>query len=83
MKRTAKISFIGPVQQTRGNSHSFLYLQGGADPIKLEYPSKLAATQARNQLLKGNNTHPVGNLKLLQAIRRALPKQSAHNLQGH
>lgn len=40
--------------------------------IKLEYPDKPTATQARNQLLKSSHTYKVPSNTLLQAIQEAL-----------
>ena len=52
MKREIpKTTFVGPITKRR-KSHSFLILQGGMDPIKLEYPTEMVSRQSRAQLLE-------------------------------
>ncbi len=72
------ITFLGPVTNFGGTkagkrSYGFLLLQsGGNDPIKLEYPSKLSAIGARNDLLHNDWTFSVTNTHLLYGIEKAI-----------
>ena len=72
----AKITFIGPFMQQRGATRnhpcSFLLLQSGGEPLKLDYNTRSDAVEARRQLLQNPNTHSVHSLKLLTAIQKAL-----------
>ncbi|MEY9560527.1 hypothetical protein [Sinorhizobium fredii] len=70
------LTFIGPVfadhQPPNPPNYSFLLLQSGADPIKLDYSDKATARRARKQLLTAGLTYPVNSNNLLQAIQHAL-----------
>jgi hypothetical protein len=79
MNRTtvaAPHTFIGPVvtEKRAGQitSINFHILQSTSGMLKLEYPDKPTANQARAQLLKSRHTHKVGSNTLLQAIQEAL-----------
>ena len=70
-RETPKTTFVGPITK-RAKSYSFLILQGGMDPIKLEYPTQMVSRQSRAQLLETHHTYPVPSTKLLMAIQQAL-----------
>jgi hypothetical protein len=85
MNRTtvaAPQTFIGPVvvEKRAGaiTSVCFHVLQSTSGMLKLEYPDKPTANQARAQLLKSRHTHKVGSNTLLQAIQEAL-SEAAQN----
>ena len=81
MKReTPKTTFVGPITKRR-KSYSFLILQGGMDPIKLEYPTQMVSRQSRAQLLETHHTYPVPSTKLLMAIQQALNEEHGTPLQ--
>lgn len=69
-------TFIGPitVEKTGGKitSASFHVLQSTSGIIKLDYPDKPTAVQARNQLLRNRYVYKVGSNPLLEAIRAAI-----------
>lgn len=75
-------TFIGPVivEKRAGQTTSvhFHVLQSKSGMLKLEYPDKPTATQARKQLLKSRRTHGVGNITLLQAIQDALSEAAQY-----
>ena len=73
------VTFVGPISFAHGPRH-FLVLQGGADPLKLEYPDKPSAKAARNQILKADNTHPLGSNKLLMAIHKAIQNAQSDSI---
>jgi hypothetical protein len=71
------VTFLGPVTnfgtKQGKRSYGFLMLQGGGgDPLKLEYPDKQQAADARNTLLKNDWSFAVTNLQLLYGIEKAL-----------
>ncbi len=71
------VTFLGPIRnfgaKAGKRSYGFLMLQStGGDPIKLEYPDKLSAQDARATLLKMAWTFPVTNQKLLYAVEKAV-----------
>ena len=81
MKReTPKTTFVGPITKRR-KSYSFLILQGGMDPIKLEYPTQMVSRQSRAQLLETHHTYLVPSTKLLMAIQQALNEEHGSPLQ--
>ena len=81
MKREIpKTTFVGPITKRR-KSYSFLILQGGMDPIKLEYPTQMVSSQSRAQLLETHHTYPVPSTKLLMAIQQALNEEHGTPLQ--
>ena len=81
MKRERpKTTFVGPITKS-ANSYSFLILQGGMDPIKLEYPTQMVSRQSRAQLLETHHTYPVPSTKLLMAIQQALNEEHGTPLQ--
>ena len=81
MKREIpKTTFVGPITKRR-KSYSFLILQGGMDPIKLEYPTQMVSRQSRAQLLETHHTYPVPSTKLLMAIQQALNEEHGTPLQ--
>ena len=83
MKREIpKTTFVGPITKRR-MSYSFLILQGGMDPIKLEYPTQMVSRQSRAQLLETHHTYPVPSTKLLMAIQQALNEEHGTPLQQH
>ena len=71
---------MGPITKRR-KSYSFLILQGGMDPIKLEYPTQMVSRQSRAQLLETHHTFPVPSTKLLMAIQQALNEEHGTPLQ--
>ena len=82
MKRERqKTTFVGPITKS-DNSYSFLILQGGMDPIKLEYPTQMVSRQSRAQLLETHHTYPVPSTKLLMAIQQALNEEHGTSLQA-
>ena len=81
-RQTPKTTFVGPITK-RAKSYSFLILQGGMDPIKLEYPTQMVARQSRAQLLETHHTYPVPSTKLLMAIQQALNEEHGTPLQQH
>ena len=78
MKREIpKATFVGPITK-RAKCYSFLILQGGMDPIKLEYPSQMVSRQSRAQLLETHHTYPVPSTKLLMVNSvQAIPDEPA------
>jgi hypothetical protein len=71
------VTFLGPIRNFGAKdgkrSYGFLMLQStGGEPIKLEYPDKLSAEEARATLLKMAWTFPVANLQLLYGIEKGL-----------
>ena len=83
MKREIpKTTFVGPITK-RAKSYSFLILQGGVDPIKLEYSTQMVSRQSRAQLLETHHTYPVPSTKLLMAIQQALNEEHGTPLQQH
>ena len=81
-RQTPKTTFVGPITK-RAKSYSFLILQGGMDPIKLEYPTQMVSRQSRAQLLETHHTYPVPSTKLLMAIQQALNEEHGTPLQQH
>ena len=79
-RQTPKTTFVGPITK-RAKSYSFLILQGGMDPIKLEYPTQMVSRQSRAQLLETHHTYPVPSTKLLMAIQQALNEEHGTPLQ--
>ena len=79
-RQTLKTTFVGPITK-RAKSYSFLILQGGMDPIKLEYPTQVVSRQSRAQLLETHHTYPVPSTKLLMAIQQALNEEHGTPLQ--
>jgi hypothetical protein len=71
---------VGPITK-RAKSYSFLILQGGMDPIKLEYPTQMVSRQSRAQLLESHHTYPVPSTKLLMVIQQALNEEHGPPLQ--
>jgi hypothetical protein len=73
------ITFLGPLTpfspktgKPRIKSWGFVVMQGGNDPLTLEYDSEAEAQGARRQLLQGHSTYQVPTNKLLAAIKDAL-----------
>lgn len=73
-RETPKTTFVGPIMK-RATSYSFLILQGGMDPIQLEYPTLSVCRQSRAQLLETHHTYPVHSNKLLKGILLALNEE--------
>ena len=83
----APITFIGPITNfgaKKGKrSYGFLMLQSaGGEPLKLEYPDKPSAQEARNTLLKMDWSFPVAKAKLLFGIEKGMKHAFAKG-QGH
>ena len=81
------ITFLGPLTafppkpgKPRIKSWGFFVMQGGNDPLTLEYDSESEAQGARRQLLQGHSRYQVPTTKLLGAIKDAL-KQVQTNSQ--
>ena len=79
-RQTSKTTFVGPINK-RAKSYSFLILQGGVDPIKLEYPTQMVSRQSRAQLLETHHTYAVPPTKLLMAIQQAINEEHGTPLQ--
>jgi len=72
MRRSPKVTFLGPILTANdGSGASFLLVQGGS-AIRLDYKSTFAARQAKKELCEGPMTYRIQNVKLLDAIRLAL-----------
>lgn len=68
-------TFIGPITTTQraGATPSYFHvLQSTSGMIKLDYPSRTHAKEARKQLLKSVGTFSVNSAKLLEGIQQAL-----------
>ena len=74
-------TFVGPITVDKSASKpqpaTFYVLQSTSGMLKLEYPSKAEAVQARNQLLKSKDVYRVGNNPLLDAIQTAVAEAAA------
>lgn len=74
-------TFVGPITVDKSGGKpppaTFYVLQSTSGMLKLEYPSKAEAVQARNQLLKSKHVLRVGNNPLLDAIQTAIAEAVA------
>ena len=70
------VTFVGPVTNfgaTYGKKeYGFLMLQTAGQPLKLEYPSKLEALQARSTIMEGQNTFGIQKNHVLRGVEMAL-----------
>lgn len=73
-ERKAPPTFVSSLRAAAKGKQYYVFLMqpGWSRPLKLEYPTRDSAFEARGQILRAGNAHYVSNYKLFKTISQTI-----------